>query len=316
MKPIFKPAPPSRPDPESKEWCVLGLMVAAAYADGVCPAEEEETMSSLATRTPTLFDLAPETYDAFIKQHEDFLQGRNSVLPLVEHIAQRMPKHPGLPAAVFAQCADIVYADRKITGEEIEFLTEIADQLGLPKAQREPILRIMRIKNEEAMWGAEAHKLPLPPPLKTPHFLARLFGANVPMERLPARAGVLSLILCAAYCDDKVPIEDRTEVDALAMRTHTLHAFSAADVRAFWETFLVEHREHGIARLTARGCDSVPLVPEYRLAVFAQCADIIFADRVVLPVEHAFLKRLAKLLLLRPADREEVLRVIKLKNSH
>lgn len=316
MKPTYTPSPARHPAQESKEWCVVGLMVCAAYADGVLPPEETETMSSLATRTPTLFDLAPETYDAFIQEHEAFLHGRNSVFPLVEHIAQRLPKHPGLPAALLAQCADIVYADRKITGSEVEFLADVADQLGVPEKQRESILRVMRIKNEEALWGQETNKLPLAPPRKQPNPLARMLGAPAPLPRLPVRAGALSLILCAAYCDDSLPIEDRVEVEALALRTQSLHTYSSAEVHKFWDDFLIDHRKHGLARLTERGCDSVPLVPEYRQAVFAQCADIVFADRVVNPLEHTFLKRLAKLLLLRPADRDDVLAVIKLKNFH
>lgn len=146
------------PDPKplgrTKAWCVLALLYAAARSDPRADkgsdmrAEEEIAIDSLAMRSRTLFGLSQEEIDRCMDEYRAMLEGRNSVSSLVEAACESLPSEEGLAEAVFAQCADIVMADRDVDAFERDFLTELAGLLRLSQAKRRDILQVMLWKNE------------------------------------------------------------------------------------------------------------------------------------------------------------------------
>ncbi len=142
------------PDPtgQNKAWAVLALLYAAARSDAATDsdmrAEEEVTIDSLTIRTHTLFGISQETVSAFMGEYREILRGRNSVSPLIEAACTRLPREEGLAEAIFAQCADVVMADREVVGIEDEFLRELADELRLSPGRRRDIVEVMLWKNE------------------------------------------------------------------------------------------------------------------------------------------------------------------------
>lgn len=137
---------------QNKAWSVLALLYAAARSDAASDsdmrAEEEVTIDSLTIRTRSLFGASQETIDAFMDEYREILKGRNSVRPLIEAACARLPREEGLAEAIFAQCADVVMADREVVGIEDEFLRELADELRLAPGRRRDIVEVMLWKNE------------------------------------------------------------------------------------------------------------------------------------------------------------------------
>jgi len=132
-----------------KEWCVLALLYAAARSDADTLAPEEEvTLAALAMRTPTLFKLSPELYNTYLADYRELLRGRNSVSALVEAACASLPRQDGLAEAIFAQCADMVMADREVVSLEDEFLRDLATELRLSGSKTREIMQVMRWKNE------------------------------------------------------------------------------------------------------------------------------------------------------------------------
>jgi len=125
----------------------------------------------------------------------------------------------------------------------------------------------------------------------------------------------MALLLSAVWCDQK---EDRREVEelrALEKRTRTLSALSQTevdDIKRRLHPRLVPDR---INELIADACLSLrDEKAEVRLSIFAQCADIVFADRKVEKAERQFLQTLAVQLSLDEADATKLLRALKEKN--
>lgn len=130
-----------------RAWAILALLVAAAHADGDIAREEEIEVGALLTRAPRLLRAEQGDVNAWVHEQTAILRGEGGVEGLVAAAAARLPGERGLRAAVFAHCADIVYADRKLVDPEQGFLRALAVRLGVAERLRKDIIAVIAMKN-------------------------------------------------------------------------------------------------------------------------------------------------------------------------
>lgn len=162
-------------------------------------------------------------------------------------------------------------------------------------------------------WQAIRAATPLAPEsLKPQGFWYGLTSIFRPGLR-PAEA-IYALLAAAAAVDGKISAEESEELTALCHRSRTLAKLGPEKLETVRAAIAPRLEPNKIGALIDHAAKSLP--SKMRLAVFGHCADLIFADRVVLKSEKDYLTRLIKLLSLPTDAAEGMLRAMRAKNMH
>ncbi|MEQ9507194.1 MAG: hypothetical protein RLO80_13105 [Hyphomonas sp.] len=129
------------------DWCVAALLYCSVYADNAAAYEEELEFDALLTRARSFESIHPDFVSRYIANFTDILKDHDTVLPLADIALQNMPADPEISAAVFAQCADVMFADSKLVENELAFLDHLAAGLNLPEDTKEEILQVIKWKH-------------------------------------------------------------------------------------------------------------------------------------------------------------------------
>ncbi|MGE3302745.1 MAG: tellurite resistance TerB family protein [Hyphomonadaceae bacterium] len=128
----------------SKEDAFYGILFAAAMADGEVTASESEEVIALAHRTATLKGVSMADLQSMHSRVDGAF--RKDFAAALGEAAASVPKEAA--PAVFAHATDIIFADGKVVTQEVEFLRNLASKLGLPEADTNKIIEVMKTKNE------------------------------------------------------------------------------------------------------------------------------------------------------------------------
>jgi preprotein translocase subunit SecY len=132
----------------------------------------------------------------------------------------------------------------------------------------------------------------------------------------PARAQ-FTLLCITALIDRKLAPEEKFEAIALGSRTRALHETNRDTLHRWLGDVDARRNDHAaLIELATHAIEDYPEDADMRRAIFAQCADIAHADRIVNMREHKFLRFLAEGLRLAPADRDRIQAIIRVKNRH
>ena len=135
----------------SKEEAFLCVLLAAALADNSAHDLELEEIDALFHRL-NIFEKQPRDKIAEMRQKvQAKLQpeaGKAMKSETWKSAAKTLTKN-NLGAAAFANAADIVFADRVVESDEVEFLRELIAELGV-ESQANDIIRVIKLKNHHA----------------------------------------------------------------------------------------------------------------------------------------------------------------------
>lgn len=132
----------------SKEEAFLCLLLAAAVADNNAHPDEIEEIEALFHRL-NIFEKQDRSKVSEMRQKVQAKLVPEAGKPMKgetwKSAAKAMVKN-NLGATAFANAADIVFADKVVESEEVEFLRQLIGELGI-EAQANDIIRIIKIKN-------------------------------------------------------------------------------------------------------------------------------------------------------------------------
>lgn len=121
----------------------MGILVAAAFADGEMQAEERAEIMHLASRSRALQALPPAELSRINDVVNERLATRQMAL---QEACDTLPLDMG--PAVFAHCVDIFLADGQLLPAEAAFLEELVTQLSIDATQAGQILEALIIKSQ------------------------------------------------------------------------------------------------------------------------------------------------------------------------
>jgi hypothetical protein len=121
----------------------LGIMLAAAYADGSLTPEEIGEIKALALKTRTLKALSPNELAAINRSVEDRLKTRSTGL---QEACETLPADMCLP--VFAHCVDIILSDGELLKPEAEFLQTLVPMLDIEPENARRVMEVLLLKNQ------------------------------------------------------------------------------------------------------------------------------------------------------------------------
>lgn len=121
----------------------LGIMLAAAYADGNLSAEEMSEVRQLATRTRTLKALNPNELARANQVVEERLRTRPEGL---KQACETLPADMCLP--VFAHCVDIILADGELLKPEADFLQNLVAMLDIDPNNARRVMEVLLLKSQ------------------------------------------------------------------------------------------------------------------------------------------------------------------------
>lgn len=132
----------------SKEESFLCVLLAAALADNTAHDLEIEEIEALFHRL-NIFEKQPKDKITEMRLKVQEKLRPDSTKPMKaetwKSAAKTVVKNQ-LAAAAFANAADIVFADRVVESEEVEFLRDLIAELGVD-SQANDIIRVIKIKN-------------------------------------------------------------------------------------------------------------------------------------------------------------------------
>ena len=127
--------------------CHIAIYLAAVYCDGEEQPQETVAVAALISRSPTLHDLSAEAIEGYINELQPaFFQGQTD--DLMEEALKNLPPRLEEALAIYANCVDIVLADRQLKAEEHRFLSRLAQCFRLPADKRARIDRVIFAKNQ------------------------------------------------------------------------------------------------------------------------------------------------------------------------
>ena len=149
---------------------------------------------------------------------------------------------------------------------------------------------------------------------KTPFDISRLMsrfeGRHQTDWTIPQ--AYLCVLLSAAYADGQVASEERSEIQALAIRSRTLKSLSKNELADLNST--IEARLNDRPEALLEACEALP--QEMRLPLFAHCVDIVLADGELVKAEADFLNQLVQILNVDGDDARRIVEVLLLKNQY
>jgi uncharacterized tellurite resistance protein B-like protein len=120
----------------------LGLMIAAANADGRVDSEEESEIDTVARRSRALRSLSPEALGA-AKQGARQRLAQNPGTA-IEDACKTLPAELCLPA--FTHCADIVLSDGELLESEAQWLQNVMPKLDIDDDHGRRIVEVLLLK--------------------------------------------------------------------------------------------------------------------------------------------------------------------------
>jgi hypothetical protein len=132
----------------SKEEAFLCLLLAAALADGNAHADEIEEIEALFHRLNVFEKQGRDKVAEMRRKVQSKLmpeEGKPMKAETWKSAAKTLTKNNLGPTA-FANAADIVFADRVVESEEVEFLRQLIAELNV-EAHANDIIRIIKLKN-------------------------------------------------------------------------------------------------------------------------------------------------------------------------
>jgi hypothetical protein len=132
----------------SKEEAFLCVLLAAALADSTAHELELEEIDALFHRLNIFEKQAKEKVTEMRVKVQEKLRpdATKPMKPETWKSAAKTITKNSLGVAAFANAADIVFADRVVESEEVEFLRELITELGVD-SQANDIIRVIKLKN-------------------------------------------------------------------------------------------------------------------------------------------------------------------------
>ena len=123
---------------------VVAILFLVVTADGSIAAEEEELVIAASNRMKLLRDQTIPEFNTAVQKVRDAIdsKGRAEVL---DAGVKALPAD--LKETVYALAGDIVFADGTAQPEELVFLREVQERLGISDDLATKVLEVMRIKN-------------------------------------------------------------------------------------------------------------------------------------------------------------------------
>lgn len=134
-------------DFQASEWSIheafMGLILAAAFADGDLADEERAEIATLVRRSRTLKGLTGQD----LAQVNETVNQRLNERPTtaLEEASQAIPQDMRL--SVFLYCVEIVLADGKLLSSEAAFLNQITELMGLDSERAKDCMSVIMLKN-------------------------------------------------------------------------------------------------------------------------------------------------------------------------
>lgn len=281
-----------------KAWCVLALLYTCVWADGEVAEEEDIEVDALLTRARTFVPVTQEQVETYISDLEEQMKGANSVYGLADFAIEHLPAQPGLALSIFSHCADLIHADRIVQRSEQEFLNHIASALRLSDQDRQDVMEVMSWKHE--MFTEDGYEPESPDP-------------DQPWTR---RKCMYVLYYSAALADKEFTYDEAIALAALISRARSLQGMPdelADDIRG---ELLRAQAKNQLQLHVEQALRDLPPDERYTLAAYANCADIIRADRVIRTSERRFMDLVARELKLSKQRRDQIDRVLDAKNRH
>lgn len=126
--------------------CMFMLYYGAALADRQMSHEEATALAALVARAPSLHELSDDVVarmtDEVIEAHQN-----NRMAAITQRALQDLPRDEALAVAVYANCADIIRADRSVRGSERRFMQQLSQTLKVPRSKAALIDKVMDSKN-------------------------------------------------------------------------------------------------------------------------------------------------------------------------
>lgn len=147
-------------------------------------------------------------------------------------------------------------------------------------------------------------------------------GTHLPLigfvDGLSREQSLYSLLFCAAAIDRKLHADEITEVNALAVRTHTLGKVSTKKLQKMQEVIEPHLQDEvKVLKLAEKASRVYRYDSKKRAAsAFMHTLDILFADRDLTEAEKNFIKRLAHFLNIPAKDASQYVDVLMTKNEH
>jgi tellurite resistance protein len=123
---------------------VVAILFLSVTADAEIAPEEEELVVAASNRMKLLRDQGIADFNATVERVRDAIDAKGRAEVLAAGVK-------GLPAelkeTVYALAGDIVFADGTALPEELTFLREAQEALGVPDELATKVIEVMRIKN-------------------------------------------------------------------------------------------------------------------------------------------------------------------------
>ena len=124
--------------------------------------------------------------------------------------------------------------------------------------------------------------------------------------------GVAGVLLTMVAADGHVSDEEAEELIAITNRMRVFSGQSAGEFNAMIDHLVGQLRKHGFESLLDRACRAIP--DELRETVFAQAADLAFADGSVEEDERLLLEELQQQLGVPDQRALQIVQVLQIKN--
>ena len=128
----------------SKQEAFVGILLAAAAADGHIADEEAQGLCTVTQRMKLFQNVNGDKFGQIINQLVKILK-REGVDKLVERCADALPAE--LHETAFANACDIVLADGVVEDEEKELIEKLQNELDIPGDRALDIVQVMVVKN-------------------------------------------------------------------------------------------------------------------------------------------------------------------------
>lgn len=264
---------------------VLGVALAALWADGRERPAEVQALRREIERLDVFDGIEPGHLTALAADLRETYAAQGVAAYLDRQAALLDPARATQALTV---AIDVVLADREVTGEELAFLHDLRDHLGIPPAEVDRIVDVLETK----------HGLPLAATSKR--------DPEAAVEE-PIGLSEASIAFAVAAARAASPGEAGPDRRRLA----PIRARSGIPETTF--STLIERVQH---RLTAEGADTYLAACADRLEgpdrerAFAWAADVVLADRQVSGPEHGYLTEIRSLLGVEPSRASRIVDVL------
>ncbi len=136
-----------------------------------------------------------------------------------------------------------------------------------------------------------------------------------PTSASPEQRAIITLLVLTMEADGFAAPEEQFEINVLGVRSHSLHQLAAEEFEAEWRRAGAAMNKYGPNAAADEALAALREDRRFRLAVYAHCLDVAYADRNVAVSERAFLQRLAERFDLPTTEAGRVAEVMRIKND-